>query len=65
MVAIVDRIEGEYVILECEDGVMARMSKSLLPNAHDGDVVRIESDAAATSDRALKIKKRMDALWKD
>ncbi|NLM37659.1 MAG: DUF3006 domain-containing protein [Firmicutes bacterium] len=59
MRVIIDRFEGEYAVVELEDGSMAYLAAKLLPGAREGDVVLITVDHEATARR----KKRIQGLW--
>ena len=70
MRGIVDRLEGDFVIVEI-DGEMRDIPLSLfVSNVKDGDVVTFDNgrwsvDVVGTNDRTAKIKKLMDDLWAD
>ena len=41
MQVVVDRIEGDYLVLELEDGNIIDVKKELIPNAKEGDIIDI------------------------
>ena len=41
MQVIVDRFEGEDVVVEIKEGFFGRISKSLIPDSKEGDVIDI------------------------
>lgn len=61
MKVIIDRFEGEFVVVEMPDGKTVNMPKCLLENAHEGDVVDISVD----SDETQKRKKNISTLMND
>lgn len=63
MQVVIDRFEGEYAVVELPDGTTAHISKSLLPNAHEGDVVDVVVNKAETGKREKKITKLADEVW--
>lgn len=68
---IVDRFEGSFAVCEQEDGSMVDVDMKLLPEGtREGDVLKFDDgiytvDAAATADRAQRIRSLMDELWRD
>lgn len=66
---IIDRIEEERAVLECEDGGSAELEvKSLPKNIKEGDVLYFEEgsyflDKQETEHRRQKIKNLMDSLF--
>lgn len=63
MKVIIDRFEGEYAIVEVEEGKFAVLSKVLVPNAKEGDVIKIMIDEEETKKRSDNIKNLMDDLF--
>lgn len=62
----IDRFEGNVAVVQKEDGAEYRMERALLPpQAKEGDVVRIETDGAATQTRRERIEKKMRDIWAD
>ena len=67
---IVDRLEGEYVICEKEDGSLCSVPLNLFDGTvREGDCLResrgrFSADAAATQDRREQMKRRFSHLWK-
>ena len=63
---IIDRLEGEYAILEIREGEFSQMPKRLLPDAaKEGDVVIITVDKQETEQRKQRIEGLMDKLFVD
>jgi len=65
-VFIIDRFEGEWVVIEADD-VKFNLPRRFLPSeAREGDVLRItvEIDSYATKERREKIKNLEDRLFK-
>ena len=65
MKVIIDRFEGEYAIVEIEIGKFGNIPKILLPNAKEGDVVKIEIDKSETELQRKKIENLMERVFKD
>ena len=66
MKIIVDRFEGEYVVVELEDKQLINMPRKLLPrDAKEGSVISINIDQEATDKRRKRIDGLMNQLWKD
>ena len=65
MKVIIDRFEGEYAIVEIEIGKFVNIPKILLPNAKEGDVVKIEIDKNETELQRKKIENLMEKVFKD
>ena len=65
MKVVIDRFEGEYAVVEIDDGTFGRISKAVLPGAREGDVVSIEIDHGETQMRRERIQKLMDEVWND
>lgn len=69
MTYILDRYEGDYALLEAEDGTMVQIPKQVLPQAAaESSVLRQEQDGwvlcrEETKSRADAIKSKMDLLW--
>ena len=63
MKVIIDRFEGEDAIVELPDKRMANLPRVLVPEAVEGDVIRIEIDEEETHARAGRIGALMDELW--
>ena len=60
----IDRIEGEYAVVELENKTMLDMSILLIPEgAKEGDILSIENDKDETKARKERVKELMDDLW--
>lgn len=64
MQVIVDRIEGEFLILELPSGEVVNVPKVLVPNAKEGDVINITIAKDKTKERKENINNLMDELFK-
>ncbi len=63
---IIDRFEGEFAVVELDDGSFVNMPKVVLPeDVREDDIIIIQRDEIATDDRKNNIKKRMDGLFMD
>lgn len=65
MKVIIDRIEGDYAIVEIGVGKIVSVPKMLFQNAKEGDVFKIEIDREETNARKEKIQKLMNNLFED
>lgn len=63
MEVIIDRIEGDFAVVELPDRTMISVDKRLLPNAKEGDVVEIKINPKKTEERRNKIDKLAEDLW--
>ena len=62
---IIDRFEGDFAIVETDNG-MINVPKSELPeNAKEGDALKFVIDMDATLGRKQRIDKMMNKLFKD
>ena len=62
---IIDRFEGDFAIVETDNG-MINVPKSELPeNAKEGDALKFVIDMEATQGRKQRIDKMMNKLFKD
>ncbi|MDD4568538.1 MAG: DUF3006 domain-containing protein [Tepidanaerobacteraceae bacterium] len=68
MYGVVDRFEGEYAVLQTDDGEMLNIRKNLLPvDIHEGDVVDLNHmtiDKKETFSRKNDIRKLAEELFK-
>lgn len=70
MKGIIDRFEGEVVVIEI-DGVTRDFARAVVgDHARAGDVVELIDgkwivDEAETKQRAKKVKELMDSVWED
>lgn len=65
MKVIIDRFEGDMAIVEIEEGLFASISKVLVPEALEGDVINISIDKSETKNRKEKINNLMNDLFVD
>lgn len=65
MKVIIDRFEGEYAVVEIETGKCINIPKILLPNAKEGDVIKIEIDNEETKQRKKHIQDLMNSVFED
>lgn len=66
---IIDRFEGDFAVLEKEDGGTIDVKKTFLEGASEGDVVIFENgefiiDVQETHRRRKKIEEKMRKLFK-
>lgn len=65
MRVIIDRIEGDYAIVEIGVGKIVSVPRILFQNAKEGDVFKIEIDTGETEIRKEKVQKLMNDLFED
>ena len=65
MKVIIDRFEGDYAVVEIEIGKCVNIPKILIPNAKEGDVIKIEIDKKETFERKKHIQKLMNNVFED
>ena len=63
MDVIVDRIEGDYAVVEIEKGKMCNLPLELVPNVKDGDVVSITINKDKTEERKKTIEELMNSVF--
>lgn len=63
MQIIIDRIEGEYAVVEIENGKLINVPKELFPNAKEGDVINISINNEETNKRKENIEKIMNDVF--
>ena len=61
----VDRIEGDFAVLENEDGKTAAVKLFLLPDVSEGDVLEISQNRSEAEARKAAANERVNRLWKD
>lgn len=61
----VDRIEGDKVVLENEEGKTAVVDAFLLPTVSEGDILEITVNYDETKTRREAVHERVNRLWKD
>ena len=65
---IVDRIEGDKAVLECENGDMVNLELKALPkNIKEGDVINFQENSyfLNSDETKEKIKNLMNSLFED
>lgn len=62
MKVIIDRIEGDFAIVELEDGTTIEVPKLLFGDINEGDVFSIQKDEEATNDRIEDIGSLFERL---
>ena len=63
MDVIVDRIEGDYAVMEIEKGKMCNLPIELVPNVKEGDVVSIIINKSKTDERKKTIEELMNSVF--
>lgn len=62
MQVIIDRIEGNQVIVEFPDMTTDILPLSVFPGAKEGDVYHITKDESETADRRKRIQEKFSKL---
>lgn len=63
MKVIVDRFEGDYAIVEIEIGNYVNIPRVLIPNAQEGDIIKIEIEQIETEERKKHIQNLMNNVF--
>lgn len=63
MEVIVDRIEGDYAVVEIEKGKMCNLPIEFVPNVKEGDVVTITINKGKTEERKNTIEELMNSVF--
>ena len=64
MKVIIDRIEGNYAVVELKDGNVVDMSIKLLPKgAVEGSIIEITLKKEESKIKKEKIKKATEDMW--
>ena len=63
MDVIVDRIEGDYAVVEIEKGKMCNLPIELVPNVKEGDIVTIIINKDKTEERKKIIEELMNSVF--
>lgn len=63
MDVVVDRIEGEYAVVEIEKGKMCNLPLELVPNVKEGDIVTITINKDKTEKRKKTIEELMNSVF--
>lgn len=65
MEVIIDRFEGEYAVVEIEKGKLINIPRILVPDAKEGDTIKIIVDKEATKKRQEHVKDLVNDLFID
>ena len=60
----IDRFEGDFAVVEAEDGKTYNVPKGLFHCCSEGDVLNLEFDEEETKKRKESVKGLMDKLFK-
>lgn len=63
MEVIVNRVEGNYLVLELEDGNIVDVPKELIPEAREGDIIRISIDKEETDKKKEEMQELVDSVF--
>ena len=65
MEVIVERIEGDFLVVEIMEGQVVNMPKILAPNAKEGDVIVITIDESKRKMLLDNVNNLVDNLFED
>ena len=63
MKVIVDRFEGDYAVVEIAIGKCVNIPRVLVPDAKEGDIIKIEIEKEETEERKKYIKDLMNNVF--
>ena len=63
MEVIVDRFEGDYAVVEIAIGKCVNIPRVLVPDAKEGDIIKIEIEKKVTEKRKKSIKDLMNNVF--
>ena len=63
MEVIVDRIEGDYAVVEIDKGKMCNLPIEVVPDVKEGDVVTIAINKDKTKDRKKTVEELMNSVF--
>ncbi len=63
MEVIVDRIEGDYAVVEIDKGKMCNLPIEVVPNVKEGDIVTIIINKDKTEERKKTIEELMNSVF--
>lgn len=62
----IDRFEGDFAVIELEDGRFANVPMVAIPvEAKEGDIIQVSIDSDETESRKLFIEQKMSKLFID
>ncbi len=64
MEIIIDRIEGDFAVVEAPDGNTYSLPKNLFKNCREGDVFIIKKDINKAKSKKTQTESLMDELFK-
>ena len=62
MKVIIDRIEGDFAIVELEDGTTIEVPKLLFGDMEEGDIFSIQKDEESTGERKEEVGSLFERL---
>ncbi len=62
---IVDKIEGEWLILEGDEDEFFQVPKTLIPEAREGDCVEICINEGETKKRRENVRRLLEELFEE
>ena len=63
MKVIVDRFEGDYAVVEIAIGKCVNIPRVLVPDAKEGDIIKVEIEKKETEERKKYIKDLMNNVF--
>ncbi len=65
MKGIIDRFENEFAVIEIEVGKTGLISKQLVPDAQEGDIINIQIEKKQTMERRKQMEKLAAKVFED
>lgn len=65
MYITIDRFEGDFAVVETENGEIYNIPGALVPDAAEGDVVEISVNKTQTKKQLDEVQELVDELFKD
>ncbi len=60
----VDRLEGDFIVLEKADGTTFSVPKALYPEAKEGDVLNVSADPQKKEEKLKSSIDKMNSIFK-
>lgn len=65
MKVVIDRFEGDFAVVEIDEGKFVNLPRQLVPNGREGDIISIEILKDETEEKKKTLDKRLKKLFKD
>lgn len=62
---VIDRFEGDFAVVELQDGSIAQIPRVVIPsNAKEGDIILLIVEVDETANKKASIEREMESLFK-